>query len=394
MDISSKARKSQALIDSIEDLIALERDVSLATERCQRTNGQPQQVMVPMTEVAFMPGTIAGDSVLVGLGQDYFVERTPKEAQAVLRRRIADLSGQARILEEGALLVPPSPPPTPEKPPQKPRRKKNQGQGESDGKIAWAKGFLSLGLERPTGSQSSPTGGTVPVKVREAKSPDNNPSRTPTEIKYNDSEGHEHVVEVEDEGEEPIIEIREWLDESGQQTSVDVTDLGKVLRTAPKAAKAASRSVASAGAEKAGPTAAAAASPAGPDGGSKSSPSDLDSIFASLEEQEEKAEKDAASPSLGTQWKKGFLDGGAKRPEGAPSAVTTGAQETQQAAGASRAVAVPEGVEAGTSKAKSAFREKVVEKSRIPGAPSSLLEEKDPVVPARVSRFKARRQGL
>lgn len=42
-----------------------------------------------MTEVAFMPGTIAGGSVMVGLGQDYYVERTPKEAQAVLQRRAA-----------------------------------------------------------------------------------------------------------------------------------------------------------------------------------------------------------------------------------------------------------------------------------------------------------------
>lgn len=49
----------------------------------------PNKVMVPLTEVAFMPGTIAGGSVMVGLGQDYYVERTPKEAQAVLQRRIA-----------------------------------------------------------------------------------------------------------------------------------------------------------------------------------------------------------------------------------------------------------------------------------------------------------------
>lgn len=47
------------------------------------------KVMVPLTEVAFMPGTIAGETVMVGLGQDYYVERTPREAQAVLQRRIA-----------------------------------------------------------------------------------------------------------------------------------------------------------------------------------------------------------------------------------------------------------------------------------------------------------------
>lgn len=50
--------------------------------------------------------------------------------------------------------------------------------------------------------------------------------------------------------------------------------------------------MASADAEKAGATAAAAASPAGPTDGGKSSSSDLDSIFASLEEQEEKADRE------------------------------------------------------------------------------------------------------
>lgn len=36
MDVAAKAKKSQALIDSIEELIALEADVSLATECCQQ----------------------------------------------------------------------------------------------------------------------------------------------------------------------------------------------------------------------------------------------------------------------------------------------------------------------------------------------------------------------
>lgn len=40
----------------------------------------------------------------------------------------------------------------------------------------------------------------------------------------------QHVVNVEDRGEAPIMEIREWLDDTGKQTSVDVTDLGKVWR--------------------------------------------------------------------------------------------------------------------------------------------------------------------
>ena len=40
------------------------------------------------------------------------------------------------------------------------------------------------------------------------------------------------VSKVEKAGEDPIVDIREWLDESGKHTSVDVTDLGKVLDSA------------------------------------------------------------------------------------------------------------------------------------------------------------------
>ncbi|CAN0475288.1 unnamed protein product [Hapterophycus canaliculatus] len=40
MDRVAKANKSQALIDSIEDLIALERDVSLVTDSSQKTARQ------------------------------------------------------------------------------------------------------------------------------------------------------------------------------------------------------------------------------------------------------------------------------------------------------------------------------------------------------------------
>lgn len=36
-------------------------------------------------------------------------------------------------------------------------------------------------------------------------------------------------MEFEDGEEAPIMEIREWLDDSGEQISADVTDLGKVI---------------------------------------------------------------------------------------------------------------------------------------------------------------------
>ncbi|CAM9928313.1 unnamed protein product [Pylaiella littoralis] len=345
MDAAIKARRSQALIDSIEELIALEGDVSRATECCNPTAAQqaPQpQVMVPVTEVGFMPGTVAGESVMVGLGQDYYAERTPREAQAILRRRMDDLSGQARVLAEGVLLVPRPPLPLP--PPRKPRRR---AQGEPGAKMKWAKGFLSTGPDRSSRGQPSPQGEKAPGKAQEEPFEDRS-SPTPTETKYsyNDSDGEEHVVRVEDgEAAPPIMEIREWLDESGKQTSVDVTDLGKVLGTTSKAVKA-------------GPPSTAA---------------------------------EAASPSLGPQWKKGFLDSGAKRLESKPSAATTPrVQEARQATAPVSAV-MASGA-AATSKTH-AFRETVVEKTNT-GLASSVLDGKPAVEPARISRFKARRHGL
>lgn len=88
MDNTTKATRSQALIDSIHELIALERDVSGAIASIASTTAPAADVMVPVTPVAFMPGTITGASVMLGLGQDYYVERTPRQAQDVLQRRI------------------------------------------------------------------------------------------------------------------------------------------------------------------------------------------------------------------------------------------------------------------------------------------------------------------
>lgn len=89
MDTAGKARRSQALVDSIHELINLERDVSGAIASTQRRSTDAQKVMVPVTPVAFMPGTLTGGSVMVGLGQDYYVERTLQQAQSILERRIA-----------------------------------------------------------------------------------------------------------------------------------------------------------------------------------------------------------------------------------------------------------------------------------------------------------------
>lgn len=81
-----KASQSQALVDSIEDLISLERDVSSAISSISLT---PTPVMVPLSPVGFMPGMIVGGNVMVSLGQDYYVERTPQQARDILERRIS-----------------------------------------------------------------------------------------------------------------------------------------------------------------------------------------------------------------------------------------------------------------------------------------------------------------
>ncbi|CAM9540832.1 unnamed protein product [Ectocarpus sp. 6 AP-2014] len=390
MDVAAKAKKSQALIDSIEELIALEADVSLATQ-CFQQQREPE-VMVPLTEVALMHGSVAGESIMMGLGQDYFVERTPEQAREVLRRRMADLSEQARVLREGTLLAPKEPAKSVQG---QTRRKK----GDSDTKKTWAKGFLSSkGSGGPTKGHLPPKRQTVPPKEPK-EAADGGSSRTPTEIKFDDSEGQEHVVEVEDGQEAPIMEIREWLDESGKQTSVDVTDLGKVLGTTQKAVKAGSQSMAK-DASRSTPKNEAAASPPRPVDDTAvgtSGASDLDSVLARLEAQEAKAESQASNPTLGPNWKKGFLDGGAKPSPPKPSVSTPDMREIRS--DSTSGPAVPR------SNETAAFRESVVEKpnagvgpvlarnsATTAGAGAGAAADVSP--PARVSRFKARRQGL
>lgn len=87
-DDTIKASQSQALLDSIQELISLERDVSSAIGSLA-SDSTSRNVVVPMSPVGFMRATIVGRNVMVGLGQDYFVERTPQQARKILQRRIA-----------------------------------------------------------------------------------------------------------------------------------------------------------------------------------------------------------------------------------------------------------------------------------------------------------------
>ncbi|CAM9592642.1 unnamed protein product [Scytosiphon promiscuus] len=351
--------------------------------------------MVPVTEVAFMPGIIASDTVMVGLGQDYYVERRPQDAQAVLRRRMAGLSEQARILAEGELLVPRPP----VRPPQKSRKApQRQTESKSDTRMSWSKGFLSDRPGKPIQERPPPKGGGNSTRVEKGSADENlSPPIPPTEIKYNDSEGREHVVEVEGGEDAPIMEIREWLDESGEQTSVDVTDLGKVLGTTQKALKTGPPSAAKHAGDTDGGSGsnlkgAAVASPTQSDDVEGKGSSDLNSVLARLEEQEANAEKEAASPALGSDWKKGFLDGGAKRRTHKLSATSPGAQQSRRATDTGSALPNKSG-ELSSSKAD-AFRGTVVEKPSEGVAVSSNTKVSVDAAPARVSRFKARRQGL
>lgn len=83
----TKASRSQVLVDSIHGLIALEHDVSDTITSTNASNSV-KRVMVPLSPVAFMPGTLTGGNVMVGLGQNYYVERTSQQARSILERRI------------------------------------------------------------------------------------------------------------------------------------------------------------------------------------------------------------------------------------------------------------------------------------------------------------------
>lgn len=80
---------SQALVDSIHDLIKVQQDVADSLSWQGTTT-----VMIPVSPVAFMPGEIIGESALVSLGQDYYVDRSFAQAKQILERR---LSGALRF---------------------------------------------------------------------------------------------------------------------------------------------------------------------------------------------------------------------------------------------------------------------------------------------------------
>lgn len=108
----------------------------------------------------------------------------------------------------------------------------------------------------------------------------------------------------------------------------------------------------------------------------------------------------AASPSLGREWKRGFLHGGTKSsppPPARPAAVITDTQEV--GSGQTSPVVEPGGNSKSSTKSTrpcNAFQELVVEKSVDLGAATVPVSNVRPceVKPPRVSRFRARRQGL
>lgn len=86
MDGIREAMRSQSLVDSIHELIENQKDVVSALGYTANSD-PPSRVMLPVTGVAFMLGTIIGESIMVGLGGDYYVERTSCQAKKILERR-------------------------------------------------------------------------------------------------------------------------------------------------------------------------------------------------------------------------------------------------------------------------------------------------------------------
>lgn len=87
MDQKIRGTQAQALIDSLRELVATGREVDDVI-----TTAPSNNVMVPLSPVAYMSGVISGSNILMSLGQDYYVERTQQQTKAILQRRIEGMS--------------------------------------------------------------------------------------------------------------------------------------------------------------------------------------------------------------------------------------------------------------------------------------------------------------
>lgn len=92
MDTTAEAIRSQAVLDSIQDLILSQNHVVEAMGSVDIGGGAEVMVDVVPGGVAFMPGQIVSPSVLVGLGGNLYVERTSHQALEILLRRNAGTS--------------------------------------------------------------------------------------------------------------------------------------------------------------------------------------------------------------------------------------------------------------------------------------------------------------
>lgn len=80
---NGRTLRMQSLSNSLHELVTLDQEVCEAVP-----SACSSRVMIPLSPVAFMPGVILGKTVMVGLGQSLYVERSPKQAQGIFKRRI------------------------------------------------------------------------------------------------------------------------------------------------------------------------------------------------------------------------------------------------------------------------------------------------------------------
>ncbi|CAM9229385.1 unnamed protein product [Discosporangium mesarthrocarpum] len=343
----AKAHRARSLVDSIQELLDQYHEVSNLLDQGSY-NGK--EVMVPLTPVAFMPATICSPNVTVHIGENYFVPRKPHQAKQIIERRIQDLyHGFAELEQHGA--------------------------------YGSARSTLNIdNISRTMHEADS----KVVARNATAGSRVGYPCAEPVdEVKPEDLE------RMKEKSGGPIVEIREWLNDMGREVSAEVTELGKVLKPSKVAEMKSSggsihkqvSGVAQEGVrtQKEGHV-------------EGSSPKDLDKLFARLEQQEAEAEEDkkqGREQLLGSQWKKGFLDSKSN----SQHAKNVGEKGVQAGPVHRKACVENETTQSKTQAFSGRIMEKISQPSLAMPQPSDATRSFSLATPARVSRFKARRQG-
>ncbi|CAM9464592.1 unnamed protein product [Choristocarpus tenellus] len=242
---------------------------------------QGAEIMVPVSPVAFMPAIISTQDVTVHLGVGYFVSRKPQQANEIISRRMTDLSHKLNLLEAELKRLTDLP----------------------DRKLVDADERPQTVNEEVTSKLSAPPG-DVPMDERLTKD--------------TESEG---LDGVESQRLGSIMEIREWLDDSGRETATELAEVGKIhqVLSKPTPSKLVRAHKGIRGAVDGLHSRELQEKNIDESGGQKDEHNrgiqtkDMDTVFKELEKQEAEAEAEdnaehAQGIMLGPQWKKGFLN--------------------------------------------------------------------------------------